>query len=62
VDFGLAKLAPARVAAADATLTVLNTDAGTLLGTVTYMSLSRRVGRKSMRAPISGRSASCCTK
>ena len=38
VDFGLAKLAPVPITAADATGTVVNTDAGTILGTVSYMS------------------------
>ncbi len=38
VDFGLAKLAPVPVAVADATLTVVNTDVGAVVGTVTYMS------------------------
>lgn len=46
VDFGLAKLAPARIKAAHPTLTVVNTDAGTVLGTATYMSPEQARGQE----------------
>ncbi len=46
VDFGLAKLAPVHVGAADATLSVLNTDAGIVLGTITYMSPEQARGQE----------------
>ena len=46
VDFGLAKLAPSRVGAGDATLTAVNTEAGIVLGTVTYMSPEQARGQE----------------
>ncbi len=60
LDFGLA-LMTAPTEAALATATVI-TNPGTTVGTIAYMSPSRRAGRRWTPGPISGRSASCCTR
>ena len=46
VDFGLAKLAPAQVAAGDATLAGARTEAGIVIGTVGYMSPEQTRGQE----------------
>lgn len=63
LDFGLAKLEGEAASAAEAaTASQPLTDAGTTLGTVAYMSPSKRSGKRSMRAQICSRSARCSTK
>jgi serine/threonine protein kinase len=71
LDFGLAKLTETTVHAAvdsevgTATITAredVQTQEGTIVGTVAYMSLSRPKARRWMRVPICFRSARCCTK
>jgi eukaryotic-like serine/threonine-protein kinase len=60
LDFGLAK--QSSLADTAALTHDLLTEPGTPMGTLVYMSRSRRAARPWMRAATSGRSARCCTK
>ena len=62
LDFGLAKLVASDPAGATPTQTLLHTEAGTVVGTVAYMSPEQARGQRGRAEPTSGRSACCCTR
>lgn len=69
LDFGLAKIdtephrAAAKIPEADETAIGLTlTQPGSVMGTLAYLSRSRRVANRWTRAPISFHSASCCIR
>ena len=62
LDFGLAKLLKEQPADESSAPTAHHTVAGTVLGTLGYMSPSRRAGRPSTSPPTSSRSARSSTR
>ena len=61
LDFGLARSAePVHLDESETVVPL--TKAGTILGTIPYMSPNRSKANRSIRGPTSSRSASCCTR